>query len=241
MIEFKCQHCGANLAVPACLAGQTDECPSCHAETSVPSGKASAEADLLKQLSAQLRHPESKVRRQAAEALGRCKSLEAIRLLVGAFRDPDKFVREQVTDSLRQIGDPRGVGMLARDLGGHWVSAAIVHEAVRELVKFGPAAGQPLIDILTEANQNPRQYEPEAVRAAVMILGRLGEERALSLIAKMFRRHFDIHVRDEAAYALAMIGRPDEWKAIEGLAERRRRSPARELAKDVIKENKILV
>jgi len=240
MIEFKCQHCGAALAVPGCLAGKTDECPSCHEVTSVPSEQVPGEAELGK-LRAQLRHPDPKARCDAAEALGLCKSLEAIELLVGAFRDPDKFVREQVTDSLRHIGDPRGVGMLVRDLGGHWVSAAIVHEAVREVVKFGRAAGQPLIDILTETNQNPRQYEPEAVRAAVMVLGRLREERALPLIAKMFRRHFDIHVRDEAAYALGMIGRPDEWRAIAGLPEGQRRSPARELAKDVIKENKILV
>jgi len=240
MITFKCLHCGASLTVPASLAGQTENCPSCMETTAVPSAKVPTEAD-LDNLAQQLRHPDTKVRCQAAAKLGKCKSLKAIELLVGAFRDPDKFVREQITDSLRQIGDPRAVGMLVRDLGGHWVSSAIVHEAVREVVKFGQPAGEPLIEILTETNKNPRKYEPDAVRAAVMILGLLGERKALSLIAKMFRRHFDIHVRDEAAYSLVMIGRPEQWQDITALPESERRSPAREQAKEVIKENHILV
>jgi len=240
MIAFKCLHCGAHMTVPASLAGQTETCPSCLETTTIPSKAVPAEAD-LNDLAQQLKHPDTKVRCQAAAELGKFKSLKAIELLVGAFRDRDKFVREQTTDSLRQIGDPRAVGMLVRDLGGHWVSPAIVHEAVREVIKFGPAAGEPLIEILTETNKNPRKYEPDAVRAAVMILGLLGEQKAMSLIAKMFRRHFDIHVRDEAAYSLVMIGRPEQWRDITALPESKRRSPAREQAKEVIKENHILV
>ena len=228
------------MTAPASLAGRTEKCPSCLEITTVPSEKVPAEAN-LDNLAQELRHPDTKVRCRAAAQLGKCKSLKAIELLVGAFRDRDKFVREQTTDSLRQIGDPRAVGMLVRDLGGHWVSSAIVHEAVRELVKFGPAAGEPLIEILTETNKNPRKYEPDAVRAAIMILGLLGEQKAMSLIAKMFRRHFDIHVRDEAAYSLVMIGRPEQWQDIAALPESKRRSPAREQAKEVIKENHILV
>jgi HEAT repeat protein len=232
--------CGASLTVPASLAGQTEKCPSCGKVTDIPAGSAPAEAN-LDDLAQQLRHPDTKVRCQAAAELGKYKSMKAIELLVGAFRDRDKFVREQTTDSLRQIGDPRAVGMLVRDLGGHWVSPAIVHEAVREVVKFGQPAGEPLIEILTEINKNPRKYEPDAVRAAIMILGLLGEQKAMSLIAKMFRRHFDIHVRDEAAYSLVMIGRPEEWQGIIALPESKRRSPAREQAKEVIRENHILV
>ncbi|MBL7221844.1 MAG: HEAT repeat domain-containing protein [Phycisphaerae bacterium] len=240
MITFKCLHCGEHMTVPASLAGQTETCPSCLDTMTVPSGKTPSEAD-LDNLARQLRHPDTKVRCQAAAQLGKCKSLKAIELLVRAFRDPDKFVRAQITDSLRQIGDPRAVGMLVRDLGGHWVSPEIVHEAVREVVKFGQPAGEPLIEILTETNKNPRKYEPDAVRAAIMILGLLGEQKALSLIAKMFRRHFDIHVRDEAAYSLVMIGRPEQWQDISALPANKRRSPAREQAKEVIKENHILV
>jgi HEAT repeat protein len=240
MITFKCEHCGVPMTVPACLAGQTEKCPSCLEAMIVPSLKVPSEGD-MDDLAKRLHHPDTKVRCQAATDLGKCKSLKAIELLVGAFRDRDKFVREQATDSLRHIGDPRAVGMLARDLGGHWVSPAIVHEAVRELVKFGEPAGEPLIEILTETNKNPRKYEPEAVRAAIMILGLLGEQKAMSLIAKMFRRHFDIHVRDEAAYSLVMIGRPEQWRNITALPESKRRSPAREQAKEVIKENHILV
>ncbi len=228
------------MTVPACLVGQTEECPTCLESMVVPAKVVPTEDD-LDTLASQLHHPETKIRCKAAAQLGNSKSIKAIELLVGAFRDHDKFVREQVTDSLRKIGDPRGVGMLVRDLGGHWISAAIVHEAVRELVKFGPTAGEPLIEILTETNKNPRKYEPEAVRAAIMILGLLGEQRALTLIAKMFRRHFDIHVRDEAAYSLVMIDRPEQWRSINELAENKRRSPAREQAKEVIKSNQILV
>jgi HEAT repeat protein len=240
MITFKCVHCGEPMTVPACLAGEAEECPSCHKEVTIPSTKAPTKGDLA-DLTKRLQHPETKVRCQAAEELGRYNSINAIELLVASFRDRDKFVREQITESLRQIGNPRAVGMLVRDLGGHWVSQAIVHETVREIVKFGPSAGQPLIEILTETNKNPRKYEPDAIKAAIMILGLLGEKKALALIAKMFRRHFDIHVRDEAAYSLVMIGRPEQWRGISAMSESQRRSPAREQAKEVIKENHILV
>jgi HEAT repeat protein len=228
------------MTVPACLAGQTEKCPSCQEAMTVPQKEPLPAVDLEK-LEKQLHHPETAVRCQAAVELGKCKTLKAIELLVGAFRDRDKFVREQATEALRHIGDPRAVGMLVRDLGGHWISPAIVHEVVREVVKFGPPAGQPLIEILTETNKYPRKYEPEAIRAAIMILGLLGEQNAMALIAKMFRRHFDIHVRDEAAYSLVMIGRPEQWVNIAAMPESKRRSPAREQAKEVIKENHILV
>jgi len=227
------------MTVPACLVGQIEECPNCFESMMVPARAEPTEAD-LDDLARQLHHPEVQVRCKAAAELGNCKSIRSIELLVEAFRDQDKFVREQVTDSLRKIGDPRGVGLLVRDLGGHWISQAIVHEAVRELVKFGPGAGEPLIEILTETNKNPRKYEPEAIRAAIMILGLLGESRALTLIAKMSRRHFDIHVRDEAAFSLVMIDRPEEWRKISELPKTRRRAPAREQARQVIKENHIL-
>ena len=227
------------MTAPACMVGQPEVCPSCAQTTAVPPRKAPSRDD-LETLGAKLRHPDAQTRCQAAAELGACQSLEAIEMLVAAFRDNDKFVRAQVTDSLRRIGDPRGVGMLVRDLGGHWVSPAIVHEAVRELVKFGPSAGPPLIEILTETNKNPRKYEPEAVRASIMILGLLGEKQAMTLIAKMFRRHFDIHVRDESAYSLVMIGRPEEWEKILTLPKNKQRSPAREQAKQVIKEKHIL-
>jgi HEAT repeat protein len=228
------------MTVPACQVGKDEQCPACRETVTVPDQTVPTEAD-MDDLAKKLHHPETKIRCAAAAALGRSKSVKAIELLVGAFSDHDKFVREQITESLRKIGDPRAVGMLVRDLGGHWVSPAIVHEAVRELVKFGPSAGDPLIEILTETNKNPRKYEPEAVRAAIMILGLLGEQKALALIAKMFRRHFDIHVRDEAAYSLVMIGRPEQWVDIANMSESKRRSPAREQAKEVIKENHILV
>ncbi|MCP4376502.1 MAG: HEAT repeat domain-containing protein [bacterium] len=240
MIRFACEHCDEPMAVPDSLAGQKERCPFCNKTSTVPSPKVSSEPS-WDDLAKQLHHPEIKVRCQAAAELGESNSPKAVELLVNAFRDSNKFVREQVSESLRQIGDPSAVGMLVRDIGGHWVSAALVHEAVREIVKFGPIAGPPLIEILTEINQNPRKYEPEAIRAAVMVLGLLGEQEALSLIAKMFRRHFDIHVRDEAAYALVMIDRPEQWKDISELPEDRRRSPSREQAKKVIQENRILV
>ncbi|MDP7163001.1 MAG: HEAT repeat domain-containing protein [Phycisphaerae bacterium] len=242
MIIFKCARCGVPMSVPQCLAGRSERCPSCGADIHVPQHQDTADGEIdLDALAGNLRHPDVKVRFKAAETLGQCRGPRAVEMLVQAFRDSDKFVREIVMESLRKIGDPYGVEMLVRDLGRHWVSAATVQEAVRELVKFGQAAGDPLIKILTETNKNPREHEPKAVRAAVMVLGRLGEKRAASLLAKMFRRHFDIHVRDEAAHSLAMVCEPEEYKKIQALPEGRRRTPTRELAKRVIRENHILV
>jgi len=242
MIIFKCARCGAPMSVPQCLVGRSERCPSCGADTHVPQHQDTADGEVdLDALAENLRHPDVKVRFKAAETLGQCRGPRAVEMLVHAFRDSDRFVRENVMESLRKIGDPYGVEMLVRDLGRHWVSAATVQEAVRELMKFGQTAGDPLIKILTETNKNPREHEPKAVRAAVMVLGRLGEKRAVALLAKMFRRHFDIHVRDEAAHSLAMVSEPEEYKKIQALPEGRRRTPTRELAKRVIRENHILV
>ncbi len=41
-----------------------------------------------------------------------------------------------------------------------------------------------MIEILTETNKNPRKYEPDAIKAAIMILGLLGEQKAMALIEK---------------------------------------------------------
>jgi len=241
MIEFKCPQCGEDLSVPSCLAGQSERCLHCRQTVRVPVDTLAEGASVnLDAIIQSLQSPDAKVRVEGADALGRCGGPHAVEMLVKAFRDDNKFVREQVMDSLRRIGDPEGVAMLARKLGGQWASEALVHETVRGLVKFGPKAAGPLIDILAEINKHPYKYEPETVRAAVMILGRLGEKAAIELLAKMFRRHFDIQVRDEAAYSLAMIGKPGEWHSLQGEPADRRRGPARELAKQVMRENHIL-
>lgn len=36
MIDFACRSCGEQMSVPGCLAGQTDTCPVCKAEVTVP-------------------------------------------------------------------------------------------------------------------------------------------------------------------------------------------------------------
>lgn len=244
MIYFECPECREELSVPACLAGEAQQCPVCAAQVLAPSPEpapADGEIDMAA-VAEDLQHPNPDVRVKAVKTLAAHggNSDETVQMLVHKFRDRDRDVRDAVAMALLDIGQPQIVGMVVRELGAHWSADVLCREAVFDLVKFGPGAADSLLDILDETNHYPRRYEPEAVRAAVMLLGELGQVGSIPLLAKMFRRHFDLHVRDQAACSLAMIGKPEDWQAIESVPAGERRMAARRLAKRVMAERNVV-
>jgi len=183
-----------------------------------------------------LNHPNADVRVKAVRALAvhNPGDASALQMLAHKFRDRNRDVRDAVIMALLEINQPHVVGMVVRELGGHWSSDVLLREAVFDLIKFGPPAAPSLLEILDETNHSPTKHEPQAVLAAIILLGELDYEPAIPLLAKMFRRHFDLHVRDEAAYALAMIGLPDRWAEIQDMPAGKKRPHARKLAKQVM-------
>lgn len=237
MINFICKDCGEPLAVPTCQAGQLERCPTCGLTMEVPHESEPTElTEKQKQdLLDSLHHMDIKKRIQAAQKLGVCCGNEVVEPLAQAFRHPDKFLREAVMEAIIRIGDPQGAGQIVRVLGGHWASETIIHEAVRELVRFGRTAQPPLLQILDETNRDMKTYEPKAVRASVMILGRIGDLECIDLLSKMFFRHFDIHVREAAAAALVQIATPDKWDEIKDLTGDHLYEATRQAAKAVLR------
>jgi len=240
MIEFDCPECGEPLSVPESLAGEILQCPICSTGSKVPS--ADLEPLDIEAVTEELHHPNANIRIKAVKTLGKhgAEDDEILRMLAHRFRDRDRDVRSAVMTALLSIDKPEIASMVVKELGGHWSSDVLLREAVFEMVKFGPAACEPLLRILEETNHNLRQYEPSAVLATVIILGELAYEPAIPMLAKMFRRHFDLHVRDEAAYAMAMIARPEEWQAIQSLPSGDKRTKARNLAKQVMARRNVI-
>jgi len=73
-----------------------------------------AAADIIERLD----DPDPEVREEAARALGRIGSLEAVDALVARLRDPASTIRPEAARALGQIGDPRAVPALIEGLGG---------------------------------------------------------------------------------------------------------------------------
>ena len=244
MISYECPECGEELSVPTSLAGEMQHCPVCGMRTEVPQPQPQPQPGGvdIEAIAENLRHPNADVRVKAVKALAAHGhgDASALQMLAHKFRDHNRDVRDAVIMALLDIGQPHVVGMVVRELGGHWSSEMLLREAIFDLIKFGPPAAPSLLEILDETNHNPRRYEPQAVLAAVILLGDLGHEPAIPLLAKMFRRHFDLHVRDEAAYAMAMIGLPDRWQDIKGMSAGKKRPHARKLAKEVMAQRNVV-
>ena len=243
MIYFECPDCAEELSAPASLAGEILQCPICAAQAKVPLAEAEppGEETSLAAIEDDLYHASPEVRVKALRALANHVegNADAVRMLVRKFRDRDRNVRDVVLGSLLAMKRPELAGTVIRELGAHWSSDVQLREAVFDLTKFGPEAAGPLIEILDETVHYPRRYDPAVVRAVVMLLAEWKQEQAIPLLAKMFRTHFDLHVRDEAAYSLVRVGKPEQWTEIKGLPAGQKRTQGRNLAKAVMAERNI--
>jgi len=88
----------------------------------------------LEQLTTDLKSPDPKVRRKAAEEMGKLRDREALSPLLSAAQDPDAKVREEVVKSLGALRDQKAITMLLTTLKD--LSASVREESLFALVNL---------------------------------------------------------------------------------------------------------
>lgn len=175
-----------------------------------------------------LKHPETVVRRRAANTLGWIKDPRAVEPLIGAFKDPQREVRLAALLALERFKNPRSVEpMIAaladpdrsvRSIAARALGASGDRRAVKPLIALleggdersassaagalgvlkDPAAVEPLIAALDSPHASVRS---EAAHA----LGSLKDPRAIGPLVSALKKRNE----GACAYALGSIGQAD--------------------------------
>lgn len=126
-----------------------------------------AGAEAIPRLVELLRHPDSKVRWNAARTLGKIGELtppEVQELVAVMGADPDALVREHCAESLGQIGPKAVVAVPALVKALSDPEPKVRRDAVRSLGQLGPAAKAALADVKARTkDENERVREAAAV------------------------------------------------------------------------------
>ncbi|MEW6732674.1 MAG: HEAT repeat domain-containing protein [Acidobacteriota bacterium] len=158
------------------------------------------------QLLRELRSEDRRVRRRAAEELGRIGGDQAVTALINALRDQDQFVSAAAGLALGEIKDKRAVEPLIVNLRD--VNPEVRGAAAVALGRIGDIrAVEPLLTMLSDAEVYPRA-------SAAVALGRIGDVRAASKIATLLRQDVDAQVRTSAAEALGHFGDIQETESL---------------------------
>jgi HEAT repeat protein len=165
-----------------------------------------------------LHDPDPGVREEAARALGRLGSADALDALVDRLRDPASTIRPEAAWALGRIGDARAVPVLIEGLScpASEVQGACARalDAIRKPQPRPRRTGRHLRDLLAPADLSVaalivRLDDPDAdLRAeAARALGRLGSHEAVGALVRHLRDPAST-IRSEAAQALGQIGDP---------------------------------
>lgn len=139
---------------------------------------------------------DSMMRQRAAQTLGYIGDARAVRPLLAAFKDKDRFVRQIATDALVKISTPAVEPLIAAlmndDPETRW-------RAARALGKIGDTrALEPLLAAINDKDKEVRVFAVEA-------LGRFGDDRTIEPLLAALEDE-ELTVRRESAYALAEFG-----------------------------------
>ncbi len=149
------------------------------------------------QLLADLHSEDKRVRRKAAEELGRAGSEQAVPALIDALRDPDQMVAAAAALSLGELKDRRAVAALVTVLKD--MSEEVRGNAALALGRIGERSAVPmLLHLLNDAEVFPRA-------SAASALGRIGDRQAVAQISKVLAQDPEPQVRTSAAEALGAI------------------------------------
>jgi len=132
----------------------------------------------------------------AARSLGLLHAVEAVPSLIQTLDDSIYYTRGGAARALGQIGDARAVVPLIGRLKDdkeyvRWVAA----DALRNL---GEAAVEPLL-------QRVREDTGHGVEMAALVLGKIGDSRAVTVLTELAETHPENYVRQTAARALDAI------------------------------------
>lgn len=131
-----------------------------------------AGAEAIPRLVELLRHPDSKVRWNAARALGKIGELtppEVQELVAVMGADPDALVREHCAESLGQIGPKAAVAVPALVKALADPEPKVRRDAVRSLGQFGPAAKAALAEVKARTKDENERVREAAAKAARQI------------------------------------------------------------------------
>ena len=150
-------------------------------------------------LAKQLKSEESKERLAAVEELGDIGDPADIKVIAGAFRDPEPLVRIAAANALMRIDDPRAVSHLIAGLAVDAGAGPWQVDILDALEHFhDPRSVSACIDTLPSGDAKVR-------RAAARALGTLGDEAAVPALLKVLSDE-NPEVSREASFALAKIG-----------------------------------
>ncbi len=165
-------------------------------------------AGTVGELTALLGHPDADLRREAAKALVRVGSPDAIEALAGALRSPHEDMPGHAAFCLGVAGGTRALEVLlstARREGGS-ETLDLAREAVRGLGRMGRHEAVPvLVEILERRSFLRRRRLRELHLAAVAALAKLPGEAARTALETAARRG-DSEVREAARHALGPAG-----------------------------------
>ena len=141
-------------------------------------------ADRVDTLIEQLKHKDSSVRQEAAQALGWIKDARSVDPLIAALKDEDSEVREAAARALGQIKDARAVDPLI---------AALKDEdrLVREIAAgaLGEINSRSAAGVLTAALKDKNL---EVLAAAYRFFIRRGEEGTEDVLIAALNKHSDV-------------------------------------------------
>ena len=147
-----------------------------------------------------------KMRRSAADSLGKIGDDRAVPALIQTLGDTDDDVRYHSTDALGKIKVAEAVPALIQTLMD--TNDSVRQSAANSLGKIGVAAVPPLIETLKDTNDKLRYF-------AADILGEIRGAQAVSALVRALK-DVDPDVRYRAADALGKIG---EHKAVPALVK----------------------
>jgi len=166
---------------------------------------ADAVADQVPDILAHLADPDPLVREEAALALGRAGSPDAVDALVRCLRDPASTIRPEAAQALGQIGDPRAVPALIEGLS---IPSPEVQDACARAL--GDIGGRESVHHLLGLLKDDRTEQVVASGAeAVSKHGIL--EAAWEILPRMHRTRNAV-LRRQLAIAMGnLLGRPGEF------------------------------
>lgn len=175
------------------------------------------------------------IRRRAVVALGFLASNQAIPLLMNALEDRDVVIRKTAIEALELIHDPQKAGLFVRMLTDENAEVRLLAANALERISWKPATEQEQIayDIAKGHWDSPLLSSPEAVESllkvlydgraeninarvnAVLVLGKIGEKRAVEPLVNIYKHEYGT-LRETVVAALGDIG---DIRAVEVLIQ----------------------
>jgi hypothetical protein len=135
-----------------------------HAADAINKMPDSEKQQFLKSVISKLKDGAWRVRKNAAEALGRIGDSKAVKALVEVLKDGHEYVRENAAEALGRIGDSKAVEALIRALKDEEEVVVVRGKAARALGAIGDAGAVGALEVaLKDESEDVRKNAAEAL------------------------------------------------------------------------------